>query len=137
MIQQEKHYAALAPIMALAGVFVHPAASTVLPLILYFIFAWRKMEFSRLTALRAADLAFSVQVFLVLGSLLLTLYAAYNPMPQNEIQLIVRYFTLITVGYLVISLAIGILQAFRGKAFSYPLSLKIAERLLNLGSKNQ
>ena len=71
MIQQEKHYAALAPIMALTGVFAHPAASTVLPLILFFIFRWRNMEFAKLVALRAADLAFSVQLYLVIASALL------------------------------------------------------------------
>ena len=74
MQQQEKHYAALAPIMALAGVFAHPVASTLLPLILFFFFNWKQMSFARLVALRAADLAFSMQVIIFLSSVLLMVY---------------------------------------------------------------
>jgi hypothetical protein len=134
--QQQKQYAALAPIMAMAGVFAHPAASTVLPLILYFIFRWRNMDFAGLVALRSADIAFSVLLFLMLGSVLLTVYVSYKPMPQHEIQGIIRYLTLVTVGYLIISLAIGIIQAFRGKATNYWLSLRIAERILSASTKH-
>jgi hypothetical protein len=136
MSQQQKQYAALAPIMAMAGVFAHPAASTVLPLLLYFIFRWRNMDFAGLVALRTADIAFSVLLFLMLASMLLTLYLNYNPMPQNEIQGIIRFLTLVTVGYLIISLGIGIVQAFRGKAINYFLSLRIAERILTVTSKH-
>jgi hypothetical protein len=136
MSQQQKQYAALAPIMAMAGVFAHPAASTVLPLILYFIFRWRNMDFAGLVAIRTADIAFSVLLFLMLASMLLTVYLHYNPMPQHEIQGIIRFLTLVTVGYLIISLVIGIIQAFRGKAINYLLSLKIAERILTVYSKH-
>lgn len=136
MPQPQKQYAALAPIMAMAGVFAHPAASTVLPLILYFIFRWRNMDFAGLVALRTADVAFSVLLFLMLASTLLTLYLNYNPMPQHEIQGIIRFLTLVTVGYLIISLALGIVQAFRGKAINYFLSLKIAERILTVYNKH-
>jgi hypothetical protein len=93
------------------------------------------MDFAGLVALRTADITFSVLLFLMLASMLLTLYLNYDPMPQHEIQGIIRFLTLVTVGYLIISLALGIVQAFRGKAINYFLSLKIAERILTVTSK--
>jgi len=129
MTQQEKQYAALAPIMALAGVFAHPVATTVLPLILFFIFNWRKLEFARLVALRAADLAFSVQLYLIVASALLATVISFYPMIGQQAQSIYSNITFITVIYLIISLLIKTIQAFRTKAFKYILSLKIAKRV--------
>ena len=135
MIQQEKQYAALAPIMALAGVFAHPVASTVLPLILFFIFNWRNMDFARMVALRAADLAFSIQLFLVLASALLVAYLSFNPMTEQQAHGIFTNVTLIAVAYLIVSLVAGAIQAMRGVEFKYILSLKIAERVLSAYNK--
>ena len=136
MIQQEKQYAALAPIMALAGVFAHPAASTILPLILFFIFNWRKLNFARLVALRAADLAFSVQLYLIVASALLVAIIYFNPMTDQQAHSIYSNITLVAVAYLIISLGVATIQSFREKAFKHVLSLKIAERVFFARSKS-
>jgi len=135
VLKQEKQYAALAPLLALAGIFIHPMATTILPLILYFLFNWRRMGFARLVAIRAADLGFTIHLFLIISSALLGLYINYNPMPGQEAQAINQNVTLVFVVYLMVSLLIGAVQAFRGKAFSYILSLKIAERLFRITTK--
>lgn len=137
MVQQEKHYAALAPIMALMGIFAHPVASTVLPLILFFIFYWRRMELAQLIALRAADLAFTVQLVLVIASLLFAGYFSLYPTTEQDAHRLVSLTTLTILIFMIVSLLIGIVQAFRGKAFKYTLSLRIAERIFNAVSNKQ
>jgi len=137
MQQQEKHYAALAPIMALAGVFAHPMASTLLPLGLFFFFNWKKMTFARLIALRAADLAFSMQLIIFLTSGLLMIYISYFSMSEQQVRGIYSTITLIVLLYMTISLLIGIVQAFRGKTFSYFLSFKIGERVFDAVGKKK
>jgi len=135
LFQQEKHYAALAPLMAITGIFAHPVASTMLPLILFFIFYWRKMELAQLIALRAADLAFTAQLFMVTASLLFAGYFSLYPTTEHDAHRLVTITTLIVLIYMVASFLIGTIQAFRGKAFKYFLSLKIAERIYNAVSK--
>jgi hypothetical protein len=93
------------------------------------------MDFARLVAIRAADLAFSVQLFLIIASALLALFLNYNPMTEQEARTIMSNITLGFVAYLIVSLAIAIVQAFRGKAFNHILSLKLAERLFQITSK--
>ncbi|VAW90886.1 hypothetical protein MNBD_GAMMA21-620 [hydrothermal vent metagenome] len=137
MNHQEKKYAALAPLMAITGVFAHPVASTVLPLIVFFIFYWRKMELAQLIALRAADLAFTAQMFIVTVSLLLLGVIYLYPPAQLDTRQIFTLTTFILLIYVILSLLIGTVQAFRGKAFTYTLSLKIAERIYNaVSTKN-
>lgn len=131
MAQQENNYAALAPIMALAGVFAHPMASTLLPLALFFFLNWKQMAFARLVALRAADLAFTMQIIILLSSVLLMLYLSFFPMPEQQVRGVTSLITLAVILYMSISLLIGIVQAFRGKAFSYFISLKIGERVFD------
>jgi len=137
MVQQEKHYAALAPIMAIMGVFAHPVASTILPLILFFIFYWRRMELAQLIALRAADLAFTVQLFMVTASLLFAGYFSLYPTTAETGQRLITLTTLAVLIYMLASLVFGTVQAFRGKATKYFLSLRIAERVFNAVSKKQ
>lgn len=130
MVRLENQYAALAPVMALSGMFAHPVAGTLLPLILFFIYYWRRMDFAALAALRAADLAFSIQLFLLLASVLLVVYSSYNPITDQQAHGVFRNITLISVFYLIVSFVAGAIQAFRRKKFKYILSLKIAERLV-------
>ena len=137
MLQQEKQYAALAPIMALAGIFAHPFATTLLPLALFFFYNWRKMEFAGRVALRAADLAFSMQLYLILASALLLAYMSFNPLPAQQAEDITSNITLVAVGYLIISFVIAAIQAVRGKSFNDFLSLKIAERILLVSSRSR
>jgi len=137
MVQQEKHYAALAPIMALMGIFAHPVASTVLPLILFFIFYWRRMELAQLIALRAADLAFTIQLVLVVASLLFAGYFSLYPTPEQDAHRLVTLTTFAVLIYMIVSLVIGTVQTFRGVTFKYFLSLRIAERIFNAVSSKQ
>jgi len=129
LYQQEKNYAALAPLMAITGVFAHPVASTVLPLILFFIFYWRKMELAQLIALRAADLAFTAQLFMVTVSLIFAGVLSLYQITKQDAHNIFILTTIVVLIYMIVSLLIGTVQAFRGKAFKYFLSLKIAERI--------
>ncbi len=137
MVQQEKHYAALAPIMALMGIFAHPVASTVLPLILFFIFYWRRMDLAQTIALRAADLAFTIQLFFVITSLVIAIYFSQFPSTEATVHRVVTISSLALVGYLIAALLIGTVQAFRGNAIKYYLSLRIAERIYNAVSKKK
>jgi len=137
MVQQEKHYAALAPIMALMGIFAHPVASTVLPLILFFIFYWRRMELAQSIALRTADLAFTIQLVLVVASLLFAGYFSLYQTTEQDAHRLVTLTTSAVLIYMIVSLVIGTVQAFRGVAFQYFLSLRIAERIFNAVSNKQ
>ena len=130
MLSQENHYAALAPLMALTGVFAHPAASTLLPLILFFIFRWRNLEFAKLVALRAADLAFSMQLYLIVASALLAALVTFYPLTDLQIHRLFTYITVVVLAYMMISLIIATIQSIRGKTFNYVLSLKIGEKVL-------
>ena len=98
MIQQEKHYAALAPILALMGLFIHPMASTILPLILFFIFYWLGREAAQLVALRTADLVFTVQLFRAVIWLLFTVGINYVP---TTTETALRIDTIIIIAVLV------------------------------------
>lgn len=137
MVQQEKHYAALAPVLALMGVFIHPVASTALPLILFFVFYWLRRESAQLVALRTADLVFTVQLFRAIVWLVFTV--GFNFVPTTA-QTAIRLDTLIIMAifiFLLVSLAYGTVQTLRGKPFRYFLSLRIAERVYNAVSKKQ
>jgi hypothetical protein len=129
-IKQQKHYAALASILTLMGMFIHPAAAIIIPFVLFIFYNWRQMSFARLVALRAADLAFSLQLYLIIASALLAAVSWMKPMTEDDLQNINTIITLSAVAYMMISLIISAIQAFRCKAFEHILSLKIAERLL-------
>lgn len=137
MNQQEKRYAALAPILALAGVFAHPAASPLLALALFFVFYWRGMILAQRIALRAADLSFTAQLYLILGSLVLALYYNFNPDSGTVVRQLMGLLTLAVLAWLIVSLLVGTVQAFRGRAIHYPLSLRIAERVFDAVSRKQ
>lgn len=137
MNQQEKHYAALAPVLALAGVFAHPVASPLLPMVLFFIFYWKQMQLAQRIALRAADLAFSAQLYLIAGSMLLAVYYNFNPGSDALIRQLLSLLTLSVLVWMVVSLLLGIIQALRGQAMRYPLSLRIAERVFDAVRQRQ
>lgn len=135
MRENERHYGVLAPLMALAGIFIDPYATTLIPLILFFIYHWKKMDFARLVALRVVDLAFSIQLFLILGSLLLGVYMTFYPLPTEQAREMVTNITVVVVIYLVVSFILLAIFAWQGKSMNNVLSLKIAERIMS-GSKN-
>ena len=136
MRQNEKHYATLAPVMALAGVFAHPYAAMLIPLFLFFIYFWCRMEFAGLVALRAADLALTVQLLIFFGGILLVIYVTYNPLPTWQVKEISSLLTFAAVIYLIISLVLDAIMAVQGKSLKNFLSLKIAERILHNFSRS-
>lgn len=128
---QKVQYIALAPVTALAGIFINPLASTLAPLILFFIFRSKRPEVAKM-ALRTADLAFSVQLWIVLISLAFMLGISLNLVSTNEVQQMMGMATMIILVLFVISLGIAIYQAFKGNVYRYLFSFRIAERVLKL-----
>lgn len=137
MVPQEKHFAALAPIMSLTSILVDPIACTLVPLFLFFIFYWRRLEYAQLIALRATDLAFTVIFFIVTIDLLIAGYFYLFPTTQQDPHQVDILLTFALLIYMAVALVIGTVQAFRGKAIKYILSLRIAERVFNAVSKKQ
>lgn len=131
MRQNEKHYATLAPVMALAGVFAHPYAAMLIPLVLFFIYYWCRLEFAGLVALRAADLALTIQLLIFFGGVLLVTYVTYKPLPTWQVKELSSLLTFSAVIYLVISLVLDAIMAVQGKSLKNFLSLRIAERILH------
>lgn len=126
----QRQYMALAPLVSLAGIFIHPLASTIGPLVLYFIFRQRRTEVAK-TALQTADLAFSIQLWIMLISLALMLGLSLNIIVTEEARYIMDLSMKIILGLFVLSLLFALYQALIGKTCSHILSFKIAERLLN------
>lgn len=137
MQQKEKHYAALAPLLSLAGIFAHPIASIIIPLILFFIFYWRRLELAQTIALRTADLAFSVMLFLVVTDLLLLAYVSVYPTTQDQAHTIGKIKTFAILVYMIGYLIAATIQALRGKTIRFYLSLRIAERVFIAVNKNK
>ena len=127
----QRQYMALAPLVALAGMFIHPLASTIGPLILFFIFRQRRKEVAK-TALQTADLAFSIQLWIMLISLALMLGLSLNIIVAAQAHYIMDLSIKIILALFVVSLFFALYQALIGKTCSHILSFKIAERVFNL-----
>ncbi len=126
---QQRQYAALAPVFALAGVFIHPSASTLIPFILFFIFRKLNKPFAEGVALRTADLAFTIQLAIMLFSLGLRLALFFISISTQLASQLMSLFTVIVLVYFAVSLVIGGVQAVRGQVFRYWVSFRIAERI--------
>ena len=74
---------ALAPLSSIAGIFIHPLASTITPLVLYFIFRNKRPQVAKV-ALQTADLAFSIQLWIMLISLALMLGISLDWVIEND-----------------------------------------------------
>jgi len=133
---KQQSYMALAPLAALAGIFINPLASTLAPLVIYFIFRHKRAEVAK-TALRTADLAFSVQLWIILFSLVLMLGISLEMIATNETQQMMVVATSIILIVYVASLAYAAFQAFNGKICKHFFSFKIAERVFTLVEKRQ
>ncbi len=127
---KQRQYMALGPLLALAGIFINPIASTIAPLVLYFIFRTKRPNIATI-ALRTADLAFSTQLWLVLISLAFMLAISMNLVVTADVQQMMTMATMIILSIFVVSLAMAIYQAFKGKVYKYLFSFRIAERVLN------
>jgi len=133
---KQRQYMALAPLASLAGIFIDPLASTIAPLLLYFIFR-NKQPNAGITALRAADLAFSIQLWIVLISLILMLGISINVVSTSQTQQMMGIATTLILVIFMVSLLYAAYQAFTGKMCTYIISFKIAERVLGLVDKKK
>ena len=133
---KQRQYMALAPLLSLAGIFIDPLASTLAPLVLYFIFRNKRPDVGKI-ALRTADLAFSIQLWLMLISLALMLAISINFVEPGDVRQMMGMATIIILALFVISLATAIYQAFKGHVYRYLFSFRIAERVLNLVDKRK
>lgn len=127
----QRSYMALAPLSSLAGIFINPLASTVAPFILFFIFRNSRPEVSKV-ALQTADLAFSIQLWIMLISLALMLGISLEWIVASDAKQIMGQATSIILIMFVVSLLFAVYQALNAKSCSHIFSFKIAERVFNL-----
>lgn len=127
----QRSYMALAPLSSLAGIFINPLASTVTPLILYFIFRKTRPMVSKV-ALQTADLAFSIQLWIMLISLALMLGISLDWIAANDAKQIMGQATSIILIVFVASLLFALYQALNCRGCTHIFSFKIAERVFNL-----
>ena len=129
MDDRERSYAALAPVLAIAGVFIHPVASAVLPLLMFFILHRMNKTEAATISLRAADLVFTAQLLIILASLVIALSLNVLSLPPRTAHTIYLTSSVLILAYLVISLAYAAFMAFRGRVIGYLFSFCLAERL--------
>ena len=127
----QRSYMALAPLSSLAGIFINPLASTITPLILFFIFRNSRPKVAKV-ALQTADLAFSIQLWVMLISLAVMLGISLDWIVAKEAQFIMAKATSIILVLFVISLLFALYQALNGRTCTHIFSFKIAERIFNL-----
>lgn len=127
----EQKYAALAPVLSLAGIFIHPIATIVIPMGLFFLFYWRRLGFAGRVAIRAADLAFSIILYQLIVSVVMIGLTHYRPMQEVTLQNTITIITIVLLIYLAVSLIIAAVYAARGRVFGYLGSLRVAERVLD------
>lgn len=125
----QRSYMALAPLSSLAGIFIDPLASTVIPLILFFIFRDSRPKVGQV-GLQTADLAFSIQLWIVLISLVLMQGISLEWITAREAEVITTQATSIILVLFVVSLLFALYQAINGRTCTHLFSFKIAERIL-------
>ena len=130
-ITRQGSYMALAPLGSLAGIFISPFASTIAPLILFIIFRNSRPDVGKV-ALQTADLAFSIQLWIMLISLALMLGISLDWIIENDARQIMGTATSVILLIFVASLVFAIYQAFRARGCTHIFSFKIAERVFNL-----
>ena len=133
---KQRSYMALAPITSLAGIFINPIASTAPPLILFFLFKHRRPKVAKV-ALQTADLAFSIQLWIMLISLALMLGISLDWVNTNQAKEMMGTATLVILGIFIISLIFAIYQAINGRSCTHFFSFKIAERVFNQVNKKK
>lgn len=135
---KKRQYMALAPLLSLAAIFISPIASTLSPLVVYFIFRNKRPDVGKV-ALRTADLAFSMQLWIILISLALMMGISINIFTANDARQLMNSATSIILVIFIASLLFAIYKAFNDEACEHIFSFKIAERvfkLLNKKNKN-
>lgn len=129
--KKQRSYMALAPLSSLAGIFISPLASTAPPLILFFLFSNRGPKVAKV-ALQTADLAFSIQLWIILISLALMLGISLEWINANQAKEMMSTATTIILAIFVISLLFALYQAINGRSCTHFFSFKIAERVFRL-----
>ncbi|MCK4864104.1 MAG: DUF4870 domain-containing protein [Gammaproteobacteria bacterium] len=127
----QRSYMALAPLSSLAGIFINPLASTITPLIIFFIFRSKRANVAKV-ALQTADLAFSIQLWIMLISLALMLGISLDWIVANDARQIMDTATLVILIVFVVSLLFALYQAMNRRSCTHIFSFKIAERVFNL-----
>ena len=132
MIQpDDRNYAPLAPLLAFAGIFVHPMASTLLPFMLFVMYRWLNKPFAMTVALRTMDMAFTIQFVIIFSSLLIRLLLWQQQISVPQAQQTLAMVTLAVLGYFILLLVIASVQAVRGRDYVYWGSFRLAERFLH------
>ena len=131
---KQRSYMALAPLTSLAGIFISPLASTAPPLILFFIFSTSRPQVAKV-ALQTADLAFSIQLWIMLISLSLMLGISLEWLNADQAREIMGTATSVILVIFVVSLLFALYQALNGRTCTHIFSFKIAERVFNLVNK--
>ena len=129
----QRSYMALAPLSSLAGIFINPLASTITPFILFFIFRNSRPKVSKV-ALQTADLAFSIQLWIMLISLALMLGISVGWISSSDAKEMMGIATSVILVIFVVSLLFALYQALNGRSCTHIFSFKIAERVFNLTS---
>lgn len=128
---KQRSYMALAPLASLAGIFINPLASTAPPLILFFLFSNSRPKVAKV-ALQTADLAFSIQLWIMLISLALMLGISLDWINTDGAREIMGTATSVILVIFVVSLLFAVYQALNGRSCTHFFSFKIAERVFNL-----
>jgi hypothetical protein len=129
----------LAPLFAAAGFVATPAnpvGSTLAPFLLFLFLRNRKYPVATSHALRTADFAFSMHIYLLLAkfgvSLLYALGGAWTP-PDGTMTVVVAAFLIYFAGMIIADFV----QGLRGLEFRYPLSFRMAERVFEALERRQ
>lgn len=131
---KQRSYMALAPLTSLAGIFISPLASTAPPMILFFLFNNSRPQVAKV-ALQTADLAFSIQLWIMLISLSLMLGISLDWLIAAQAREIMGTATSVILVIFVVSLLFALYQALNGRTCTHIFSFKIAERVFNLVNK--
>jgi len=132
---KKRSYMALAPLSALAAIFINPIACILIPLILFFIFRSSRPNVGKV-ALQTADLAFSIQLWIVLISLALLLGISLEIIVAADAESIMATATSVILVIFVASLLVATFNAIKGRGCTHFFSFKVAERVLKLTEKS-
>jgi uncharacterized Tic20 family protein len=128
-IRRRRMLASLAPMLSFAGTFAHPVATTILPFVLFLFLRNRGDAMPRDSALRTADFAFSMNLWLLIlqfaVAALRHIPATARVVPEQANAAVAALVLVVFFAFLIV----GFVQASRGREFRYPLSFRLAERI--------
>ena len=128
-VQRQRMLASLGPLLSFAGIFAHPVATTILPFLLFLFLRNRDQPLARDAALRTADFAFSMNLWLLILGFAVS---ALEHIPVTAPLVPAQARTLIAAAvllYFFVLVVVAFIQGLRGREFRYPLSFRFAERV--------